>query len=351
MSTDTGAPVFRIAVADAVAPEGGLAYDCGPHESLLIAAERQGWELPYSCRSGVCGSCEGDVVEGEYRTPWRGEPGPVHEGPAQRVKLCQVHPCSNLVIEPRSVRRLDTASQKVINAKVLRIEKPASEVAVLKLRFPAGTRAKFRAGQYLKVLLGDGQERCFSMANAPQQNDGVELHVRLLPGGQFSGRISDGMAPGDVVQLRLPLGDFHLREESARMLVFVAGGTGFAPIQSIIEDLLRKGSTRPMRVYVGARTRELLYGDLQARRWVEKHPGLVYVPVVSSPEADGTWSGRTGLVHDAVLSDLPRLDQHEVYICGAPAMVAAARTAFEARGLDPAHFHCDAFVPSQELAA
>jgi CDP-4-dehydro-6-deoxyglucose reductase/3-phenylpropionate/trans-cinnamate dioxygenase ferredoxin reductase subunit len=347
--------VFRIEVAAPVAPEGGLTYDCAAGESLLVAAERQGWELPFSCRSGVCGSCEGEVVAGEFRTPGRVDPGPLHHGPAERVRLCQVRPCSDLVIAPRSVRRRDLASQRVINAKVLRIEKPASEVAVLKLRFPAGTRAKFRAGQYLKVLLDDGQERCFSMANAPQQNDGVELHVRLLSGGRFSGRISDGLAPGDVVQLRLPLGDFHLREvnpqESSRALVFVAGGTGFAPIQSIVEDLLRQRSTRPVRLYVGARTRELLYGDAQARAWAERHPDLVYVPVISSPEPGDAWAGRTGLVHEAVLEDLPTLDQHEVYACGAPAMLDAARAAFERRGLAPAHFHCDAFVPSQELAA
>lgn len=334
--------LHRIATADEA-----VAFECGAHESVLAAAERAGWELPASCRAGVCGSCEGDVLSGSFVMPGRQDIGSLQEGPASRVKLCRVRPCSDLRIAPREVRRRDTSSQKVITAKVLRIERPAADVAVLKLRFPAGVRARFRAGQYLRVLLDDGQERSFSMANPPQQSDGVELHIRYLEGGRFAEQVFHQLKPGDPVRVRMPLGDFYLRESEAP-IVFVAGGTGFAPVQSILEELLKKGTQRRLHLYVGARTPELLYRHTLAQRWADAGQ-TTYVPVVSSATA-GEWSGRTGRVHEAVIEDLPNLTGHEVYACGSPGMVAAARDAFELRGLDPAHFHCDAFAPSQDVA-
>lgn len=334
--------VHRIVTAD-----DAVAFECAAHESIIAAAERAGWELPASCRAGVCGSCEGDVLSGSFVTPSRQDPGPQRHGPISQVKLCRVRPCSDLRIAPREVRRRDTSNQKEISAKVLRIERPAAEVAVLKLRFPAGVRAKFRAGQYLRVLLDDGQERSFSMANPPQQSDGVELHVRYLEGGRFAEQLFHQLQPGDSVRVRLPLGDFYLRESEAPV-IFVAGGTGFAPVQSILEELLKKGTQRALHLYVGARTPELLYRHALAQRWADAGR-LRYVPVVSSAAGAG-WSGRSGRVHEAVLEDMPDLTGHEVYACGSPGMVAAARDAFGQRGLAAAHFFCDAFAPSQDVS-
>jgi NAD(P)H-flavin reductase len=125
----------------------------------------------------------------------------------------------------------------------------------------------------------------------------------------------------------------------------------FAPVQSIIEDMLRRQVNRPIRLYFGARTPEMLYRHDLAQRWVSQRPGLVYVPVVSAPSSRDAWTGRTGRLHEAVLQDLPSLRGHEVYACGAPAMVATAREAFERHGLDPSRFFCDAFAPSSQVAA
>ena len=330
--------------------EGGPSFDCADGENLVAAAERAGWVLPASCRAGVCGSCEGVVCAGDFVLPGRNDDGAVLAAPAAAVKLCRARPRSDMRIAPREVRPVAAASLKPIAAKVMRVDKPAAEVAVLKLRFPAGQRAKFRAGQYLKVLLDDGQERCFSMANPPHSNDGVELHVRYLPGGRFAEAVFHALKPGDVVTLRLPLGDFWLRETD-KPIVFIAGGTGFAPVQSMVEDILRRKIERPVYVYVGGRTPELLYRDALARQWVAKRPGLAYVPVVSSPLPGDGWSGRTGRVHEAAIEDLVSLAGHEVYACGAPAMVAAARDAFVRHGLAPSDFFCDAFAPAMQLAA
>jgi len=330
--------------------EGGPSFDCPEGENLVTAAERAGWVLPASCRAGICGTCEGSVCDGSYVVPGRNDDGAVLAGPAGGVKLCRTKPRSDMSIAPREIKAVEPGSLKPITAKVMRVDKPSTEVAVLKLRFPAGMRAKFRAGQYLKVVLDDGQERCFSMANPPHSNDGVELHVRYLPGGRFSEAVFNILKPGDAVTLRLPQGDFWLRETD-KPIVFVAGGTGFAPVQSIVEDLLRRQINRPVRLYFAGRTPEMLYRDALAQQWTAKRPGLVYVPVVSSPAAGDGWSGRTGRVYEAVIADLPTLAGHEVYACGAPAMVAAARDAFVRHGLAPSDFFCDAFAPSMQLAA
>jgi NAD(P)H-flavin reductase/ferredoxin len=331
-------------------PGSGLAFDCGAAESLLDAAARAGLELPYSCRSGVCGSCEGAVLAGDYVLSTRNGDGAAQTGPAQRVKLCRLRPRSDLAIAPREVRKVDPNAQKTVKAKVHKISKPAADVAVLKLRFPAGVRVKFKAGQYLNVLLDGGLVRSFSMANAPHESDGVELHVRYLPDGVFAEQLFNVLKPGDVVSVRLPFGDFYLRE-SEQPIVFLAGGTGFAPVKSIIEDMVRKGVRRPVRLYFGARTPQLLYMHDLCERWARELPGFVYVPVVSDAGADAPWAGRTGLVHRAVLADLPDLSGHQVYACGAPAMIEAAREAFEREGrLDHGAFFCDAFSPSSEVS-
>jgi CDP-4-dehydro-6-deoxyglucose reductase/3-phenylpropionate/trans-cinnamate dioxygenase ferredoxin reductase subunit len=326
--------------------DSGITFACGVQDNLIDAAMRAGWELPYSCRSGACGSCEGNIVAGNYVSAGRTGDSSVQSGPAQRVKLCRVKPCSDLVIQPREVRRLDPNAHKTIKAKVYRITRPATDVAILKLRFPAGVRAKFKAGQYLKVLLEGGEERCFSMANAPHESDGVELHVRYLPGGLFAEQLFNTLGAGDFVNVRLPFGDFYLRDGSAP-IIFLAGGTGFAPVKSIIEDLVHKGVRRPMRLYFGARTPELLYMNDLCERWARELSEFTYLPVVS--EAAPDWTGRVGLVHRAVLEDVATLAGCQVYACGAPPMIAAARADFEQIGqLEPSAFFCDAFSPSSE---
>lgn len=209
-------------------PQSGMSYDCKDDETVLDGAMRAGLEFPYSCRSGVCGSCEGDVVAGEYAIAGRTGDDRGHCGPSERVKLCRVKPCSDMVLHPREVRKLDPNAHKTVKAKVYKIAKAASEVMILKLRFPAGTRVKFKAGQYLKVMLDNGEERSFSMANPPHQNDGVELHIRYLKGGLFSELLFNSVKAGDTLTVRLPFGDFYLRKTEAP-IVFVVGGTGFAP--------------------------------------------------------------------------------------------------------------------------
>lgn len=324
----------------------GTAVPCTESQTVLDAVRQAGYEIPFSCNSGVCASCKGRVVSGRVSPGAAGDHTlTADEITHGQVLFCQAKPLTDIEIEPRQIQKIDPNARRQLDARVMRIDFLASDVARLKLRFPAGEKVKFKAGQYLQVLLPDGQRRSFSMANPPHQNDGAELHIRLLEGGAFSQRLAQELKVGDTLPVELPHGDFHLREHSDMPIVMLASGTGFAPIKSMVEDGLRHGQRREIALYWGARTEKDLYLLDLARGWAQQ-AGLRFVPVLSEPDAG--WTGRTGFVHQAVLQDHDSLAGHQVYACGAPAMVSAARSDFFAtRGLPPEAFFCDAFVVAQ----
>jgi len=316
-----------------------ISFDCAADESILDAAERAGFSLPYSCRKGVCHTCEGSLIAGELRVRSRQV-----AGKADAVLLCQARPCSHVEIAPKRIEKRAPPLRKTLAATVFRLARPAPDISILTLRFANGVRAKFQAGQYLQVLLSDGDRRNFSLANPPHDNDGAELHIRHLPGGRFSEGILAELRPGDRLFVELPFGQFFLRHAEAPAIM-LATGTGFAPIKSILEGALRRGGRRPMRLYWGGRTKSDLYMLDRLAKWQNRAPWFSFVPVLS--RANAQWHGRTRLVHRAALEDNPDMSNVEVYACGNPRMIAAARKEFaEAAGLPEAKFYADAFVAS-----
>jgi len=316
-----------------------IAFDCAADETILDAAERAGYALPYSCRKGICCTCEASLVAGRMQ---------VHSrwitGRSDAVLMCQARPCSDVEIAPKRIEKRAPSSRKTLTATVFRMARPTPEVYVLTLRFANGVRVKFQAGQYLQVLLPDGDRRNFSLANAPHENDGVELHIRHLPSGRFSARMLQTLEVGDKLTVELPFGEFFLRE-GERPAIFLATGTGFAPIKSIFEGALRRGDRRPLRLYWGGRTLPDLYMAERVAKWADRAPWFSFVSVLSRPGGD--WTGRTGRVHRAVLEDNPDMSNVEVYACGNPLMIAAARKDFATEGgLPAARFYADAFVAS-----
>ncbi|MDX6311353.1 MAG: 3-phenylpropionate/trans-cinnamate dioxygenase ferredoxin reductase component [Streptomyces sp.] len=332
---------YQVTVADT-----GIGFPCEADQTVLDAAESAGYTIPYSCRKGVCSTCEGGLTSG--RAEIRGR-GPV-EGPADGVLLCRTRPRSDLAIAPTSIsERGRPPARRTLTVKVHRITRPTPDVVVLQLRLPTGQRAAFTAGQYLKVLLPDGDSRNYSMANPPHQNDSVQLHIRVVPGGRFSDGILPGLDKDDPLTVELPYGEFSLGTESHRPAVLLATGTGFAPVKSMVEDQLRRRADRPLHLYWGGRREEDLYLRDLAAGWAARAPWFGFTPVLSEPGPG--WTGRTGWVHRAVLADHPDLAGHEVYACGSPAMTAAARDGFVTLGgLAPDSFHSDAFVSSGEPA-
>ena len=317
----------------------GVHFPCAPDQNLLDAALRAGIEMPYSCRKGVCGNCAGAVVTGEVQSP------PSEAKPAGEHLFCQCTPLSDLEIAPEAWHRYDPAARKTFTAKVFRNTLAAGDVSVLQLRLPAGQRAKFKAGQYLQVMLPDGSRRSYSMANAPHESDALQLHIRHVAGGQFT-QLVPQLKTGDTLQVELPFGNFALREASTAPMLCVVGGTGFAPVKSLLDDLVKKGVQRPITLVWGGRDRGGLYLLAAVERWKKLLPGFSFVPALENAPDAQALEGFHGRVDDAVRAQAADLAGHEVYCCGSPAMVAAVRKAcVDERGLDAHHFFSDVFVP------
>jgi NAD(P)H-flavin reductase len=285
------------------------------------------------------------VIRGEVRA-FAGDALSAAERGEGQALFCNARPRSDLIIAPRSVGKADPFARKTVLARVFRLQRLASDVMLVHLRFPAGIRVKFKAGQHLNLILDNGERRDFSMANPPRESDGAQLHIRHVPGGAFTSIVFDGLKRGDMLKAEVPFGDFVLRE-SDKPILFVAGSTGFAPIKSMIEDMLIKDIRREATLYWGARQREGLYSDLPAK-WAAQNPRFKYVPVLSDAPEQGI---RHNLVHRAVLEDHPRLEGFQAYVCGVPVMTQAAKAEFLAAGLPESEFFADAFVTRGEVAA
>jgi len=313
-------------------------------ESVLDAALRQGLILPYSCRGGTCGTCAGKVVEGDVHYP-QGRPEALSETEEAigQALFCQARPKTDLVIEAREVRDAGDIRPRRLPCRVEGIEDLAHDVRRLWLRPPGNDRLQFFAGQYVDVLLQGGRRRGFSLANPPHDDELLEIHVRRVEGGEFTGYVFGELKEKALLRFEGPLGSFFLREDSPRPILLMGGGTGFAPLKSIIEHAFFLGIQRPMHLYWGVRARRDLYMDDLPRRWEAEHENFRYTPVLSEPAPSDDWSGHIGLVHNVLLNDHPNLSDYDVYISGPPGMVEAAKRDFAKHDLDTAHLYFDSF--------
>jgi CDP-4-dehydro-6-deoxyglucose reductase len=326
----------------------GHAFTVAPGETILESALRQGIGLPYGCRNGACGACKGVLRSGELAYgDYQERALHPNEQAAGKALTCCTRPLTDIVFEVRELSGAKDLAIRTLPARVEKVAKPAEDVAVLYLKLPTGERLQFLAGQYIDILMKDGKRRSFSLANAPHDDQFLELHVRKTPGGAFSNYVFDDMKERAILRFEGPLGTFYLREDSDKPLVFVAGGTGFAPVKALIEHAVHQGIGQPIVLYWGVRSLKDLYMPGLPIRWQQEHSNLTYIPVLSDPLPEDAWRGRTGLVHQAVLDDFPDLSGYQVYACGAPAMTDIARKTFvEERRLPEDEFFCDAFTPS-----
>ncbi len=322
----------------------GHEFTVAEKETVLDAALRQGYTLPYSCRNGSCGTCKGRLRSGEVDYGVYEEKAlSAAERAAGLALFCQAVPHSDLVIEAKELATVAGIVIKTLPARVVKVERAADDVMILSLKLPANQRLQFLAGQYVDILLKDNQRRSFSLANPPHADEFLELHVRHVPNGLFTTHVFTQMKEKDLLRLRGPLGIFFLREESDRPAILVAGGTGFAPIKGILEHAFARGLRRPLHLYWGVRAQRDLYRDALPRAWAREHAHFKYTPVLSEPRPEEGWNGRTGWVHDAVIADYPDLSGHEVYASGPPPMIEAVKRTFFARGLAPDRLYFDSF--------
>jgi CDP-4-dehydro-6-deoxyglucose reductase len=330
----------------------GRTFTTETDEAILPAGIRQGIGLPYGCKDGACGSCKCRKIEGlVVHGPHQGKALSPEEEAAGYVLTCCAVPQSDVVLESRQVTEANAFPVKKMPARVASLERKSHDVIVLKLQLPANDTLRYHAGQYVEFILRDGARRSYSMANAPHNGPGVELHIRHMPGGKFTDHVFGAMKEKEILRVEGPFGSFFLREDSDKPMVLLASGTGFAPIKAVIEHMQHQGITRPATLYWGGRRPADLYLDDWVKAKLAEMPNLKYVPVISDALPEDQWTGRTGFVHQAVLADLPDLSGHQVYACGAPVVVDSARRDYLALGgLPEEEFFADSFTTEADKA-
>lgn len=350
MSRPDAAPAaFQITIEPS-----GRSFSAHADETMLAAGIRQGVGLPYGCKDGACGSCKckklsGIVVHGAHQSKAL---SPEEEAAGMVLTCCGVAQ-GDVVLESRQVTSEGAFPIKKMPTRVNLLEKKSADVMLLKLQLPANDSFSYHAGQYVEFILRDGARRSYSMANAPHMlAAGLELHIRHMPGGKFTDHVFKIMKEKEILRIEGPFGSFYLREESAKPIILLASGTGFAPIKAVLEHMQFKGITRPATLYWGGRRPADLYLDDWVRAHVTAMPNLHYVPVVSDALPKDSWTGRTGFVHQAVLQDVPDLSGHQVYACGAPIVVDSARAAYTTQaGLPDDEFFADSFTSEADKAS
>ena len=380
---NAGMQAFQVSVQPS-----GRAFSVNEGEAMLAAAIRQGVGLPYGCKDGACGSCKckklsGVVVHGPHQSKALSDDEEAHGF----VLTCCGVPYSDVVLESRQVTEAGAFPIKKMPSRVTLLEKKSHDVMLVKLQLPANDGFAYHAGQYVEFIVRDGARRSYSMATAPRPiltavttasaapatpaqaaadgagaptsaihtppipGPGLELHIRHMPGGKFTDHVFGAMKEKEIVRIEGPFGTFFLREDSAKPMILLASGTGFAPIKAVIEDMQHKGIDRPATLYWGGRRPADLYLDDWVKAKLLEMPHLSYVPVISNAAPEDGWSGRTGFVHAAVLQDFPDLSGHQVYACGAPIVIDSAKMAYTTEGgLPEDEFYADSFITEADKA-
>lgn len=330
-------------MAKVIIQSSGHTFDVRPSQTVLEAAIEAGVNLPYGCRNGSCGSCKGKVITGQVaHDDYQSSAMSDADLASGHALFCCARPLEDLVIECREGVSIGGVKPRILPARVSKKEMLSHDVIGLHLQLPGSERLQFLPGQYIEFILKNGKRRAFSIANAPHDTFGLELHLRVVNNGEFTQYVLNELQEKAIMRIEAPLGSFYLREDSQKPIIFVATGTGFAPIKGIIEHMLYHDNQRPMTLYWGGRQPADLYLDELCKRWAAHVPTFTYIPVLSKPEPD--WKGRTGYVQQAVTEDTPDLNGFEVYVCGLPDMVDDAQKQFAAHGLAQEAFFSDAFT-------
>jgi CDP-4-dehydro-6-deoxyglucose reductase len=324
-----------------------ISFSVAPDQSLLDAALGASLNLPHSCKGGNCGSCRARLLQGEVYYP-NGPPLGLSDAEVADgfVLLCQARAGSDLSIETNEITTPDEALVKRLPVRIERAAPLSHDVMGLFLRLPVAEEFRFQAGQYIDIMLPGGRRRSFSIASPPHDARVLELHVRRVAGGEFSAPLFDEDAHSALLTVEGPLGKFVYRPGTAPMLL-VGGGTGLAPLLSILRHVIENGIERDMTLYWGVRSERDLYAHAALEDFAAGRPAVAgaahlrYVPVLS--EASPEWRGSRGLVHEAVLQSIDDLERYDVYAAGPPAMIAAVRREFGRRGIAADRLFFDSF--------
>lgn len=313
-------------------------------QALLEAAADAALKLPGRCASGNCGACKARLVRGEIHYP-NGPPLGLSAADiaAGLILLCQARARTDLVLETLEMRAADAAGPKRLPCRIERSVPLSHDVMGLFLRLPIAEDFTFEAGQYIDILLEGGRRRSFSMASPPHDARPLELHVRRVAGGEFTDRLFHEDVRASLLTIEGPLGTFTYRARAARAppMLLIGGGTGIAPLVSILRHVIENGIERDMRLFWGVRSERDLYAHATLERLSRGAPSLTYTPVLSEPTP--AWRGLAGWVHEAAFTRAQDLESIEVYAAGPPAMIAAIQREYAARGCDASRLYFDSF--------
>ena len=327
----------------------GHEFRIAEDHSVLDAALNHGLSLPYGCRNGACGSCAGQLVSGEVDYGDRNTSCLSDEDKATgKVLCCQARLTSDAVINIKEISSNAEIKPKIMPARVNKLTKLSHDVMQLELKLPESQRMQFLAGQYIEVLLKGGKRRAFSIANAPHQDEFLILQIRHVPDGYFSGHVFEEMKEKALLRIEGPFGGFCLNEESDRPIIMIGGGTGYAPLNGMLEHAHSLEMKNDIHLFNGVRAKHDVYMQEQVDALQEKMPNLKSTVVLSDPEDADDWQGATGFVHEEVLKQFDDLSGFDIYMSGPPPMVNAAKAAFIEKGASEDHMYSDAFEYSAD---
>ena len=320
-------------------------FDVAPGETILEGALRNNLIFPYGCRNGACGACkckliDGSVDYGQFESYALTE----EEISSGQMLICQATPKENVVIDVEQIMAGQSIRIKTMPCRVAKLERVASDVMVLNLQLPNTQTFDYIPGQYLDIIMKDGQRRSFSIANLPEQSkqEGLELHVRLVQDGEFTPRVFESMRERDLLKFEGPFGTYFMQSEPGTPIIMIAGGTGFAPIKALIEQTLAANPDFSIHLFWGARDQQDLYLNDLPENWQSEYSNFSYTPVLSESK-DDSWQGENGWVHEAVIRQYPDFTNYHVYASGPPVMIDAIRTEFGKRNLSTDRFFFDSF--------
>jgi CDP-4-dehydro-6-deoxyglucose reductase, E3 len=328
-------------------PDQEIEFPCEENQTILDAALEHGITISYGCRNGVCASCKGTLLSGQTHYP-EGQPDGISEVEIQQgeVLFCKAVPLTDLNVAVKVVVPDTEIVVKTLPSKVTAIEYLTDDVVKLVLQLPAMESFNFKAGQWVYFVLNDGRKRAFSLANAPNSKNELELQIRHAIGGVFTDFVFNNLKEGAMLRIEGPHGTFWYQHDD-RPLLLVAGGTGFAPIKGIFEELSAQEIKHPIHLFWGSRARQDLYQEYLVKQWVDEF-GIDYTPVLSDPLAEDDWDGETGFVHQSVLKAYPDLSGYAVYMAGPPQMIQSCKDSFIAAGLDENRLYYDSFDYSND---
>lgn len=329
--------------------QAGRAIEVPVGGTILDAALQENIAYPHGCRSGRCGSCKSRLVSGEVSLLPHTRFSLTEEERAKGLILaCRAQPLTDCTVAWLGDDDEDLADHPIrtYRARIVALDDVTHDIRRVILSVEDNEAVAFAAGQYAQVTFDGVPARDYSMANQPGKPH-LEFHIRRVPGGATSEHVAHGLAIGDSVTVRGPLGSSFLREHHTGPILAVAGGSGLAPIKSIVETALVRGLRQPIHLYFGARTERDLYLVEHFNLMANTYDNLTFIPVLSEEQRSERF--RSGFVTDAIAEDLSDLDGWKAYMAGPPAMIDAAGPLLQARGIRGEDIHADVFFTPEQV--